>query len=245
MSDEAEGRRRPLTEYEQYIRTEPLLGLQKAPDELSCHDELAFQIVHQVEELWMKLCQHELLLAERLIDADRLSEARATLYRMYVICQLMGDQMRILETLSPRSYFTVRAGLGRGSGQESPGFNALLAEAQRLRRACRAALKRHGVKLLELHRDPSKDPVLFALTEALIDFDEAFQGFRQRHLALVRRIIGGRTPSLKGTPAELLEHGVKQSFFPELWLVREALFRDFTPGPSLFDEEGDDPHAHG
>lgn len=243
MSDEAEAR--PLTEYEQYIRTEPLLRLQKTPDELSCHDELAFQIVHQVEELWMKLCQHELLLAERLIDDDRLSEARATLYRMYVICRLMGDQMRILETLSPRAYFTVRAGLGRGSGQESPGFNALLTESQRLRRACRAALRRHEVKLLELHRDPSRDPVLYALTEALVDFDEAFQAFRQRHLALVKRIIGGRTPSLKGAPAELLEHGVKHMFFPELWLVREALFRDFMPGPSLFDEEEPDPHAHG
>lgn len=237
--------RRSLTEYEQYIRTEPLLGLQKAPAELSCHDELAFQIVHQVEELWMKLCQHELRLCERLIDEDRLSEARGTLYRMYVICDLMGAQLRILETLSPRAYFTIRAVLGRGSGQESPGFNTLLAEPARLRRACRDALKRRGVRLLELHRDPARDPELFALTEGLIDFDEAFQGFRHRHLALVRRIIGGRTPSLKGAPADLLEHGVRQTFFPELWLVREALFRDFTPGPSLFEDEGTDPHAHG
>lgn len=88
-----------------------------------------------------------------------------------------------------------------------------------------------------MHRDPASAPELFALVEALVDFDEAFQGFRWRHLALVRRIIGGRTPSLKGAPADLLEHGVRQTFFPELWLVREALFRDFTPGPSLFDED--------
>ena len=72
------------------------------------------------------------------------------------------------------------------------------------------------------------------------DFDEAFVRFRTRHLALVQRIIGGRTPSLKGAPAELLEYGLKERFFPELWLVREALFRDFAPGPSLFDDDDND-----
>jgi len=236
---------RHVTEYEKYIRTEGLLSLQKAPDELVCHDELAFQIVHQVEELWMKLCQHELALAARLIDDDRLTEARDTLHRMYLICGLMAQQMRLLETMSPRAYFIVRSALGRGSGQESPGFNALLVQPQILRKATRALLGRKQVKLIDLHREPTRDPETFALLEALVDFDEGFQHFRQVHLALVRRIIGGRTPSLKGAPAELLEHGVRQCFFPELWLVREQLFRDFTPGPPLFDgDEDDEPHHH-
>ena len=31
--------------------------------------------------------------------------------------------------------------------------------------------------------------------------------------------------------------GTKACFFPELWHVREALFRDFVPGPAL-DEDG-------
>src|SRR4051812_50133825 len=49
-----------LTDYEKYIRTEELLALQKAPDALSCHDELQFQVVHQAHELYMKLIDHEL-----------------------------------------------------------------------------------------------------------------------------------------------------------------------------------------
>ena len=49
-----------LTEYEKYIRTEELLSLQKAPDALTCHDEMQFQVVHQASELWMKLIEHEL-----------------------------------------------------------------------------------------------------------------------------------------------------------------------------------------
>lgn len=227
-----------MTEYERYIRTDELLALQKPEAERVCHDELAFQIVHQVEELWMKLALAELERAAPLMDADRLVEARDAFQRVHVLMGLMGDQMRVLETMSPRAYFTVRTALGRGSGQESPGFNALLSSPSPLRAALKGALQRRGVKLLDLHRDPSAHPDLFGLTEAMVDFDEGFQRFRYRHLALVRRIIGGRTPSLKGAPAELLEHGVKQVLFPELWLVREALFRDFVPGPSL--DGGDD-----
>ncbi len=34
--------------YERYLRTEELLSLQKPEDELTHHDELQFQIVHQV-----------------------------------------------------------------------------------------------------------------------------------------------------------------------------------------------------
>lgn len=223
---------KPITEYERYIRTPELLSLQKT--ELSCHDELAFQIVHQVEELWMKLAQHEQRQAARELDAGRLEEARVAVHRMYLLVELMSTQLRILETMSPRAYFTVRSQLGRGSGQESPGFNALLDTADELRQALLRLLRSREVDLLDLQRNPGKEPALFALTEAMVDYDQAFQHFRYRHLALVRRIIGGRTPSLKGAPAELLEHGVKQAFFPELWLVREALFRDYMPGPSLY-----------
>lgn len=225
-----------ITEYERYIRTEQLLSLQKAPEALSCHDEMAFQMVHQVEELWMKLCLHELARARALMDADNYIEASRTLRRVHTIIALMADQMRILETMSPKAYFTVRQVLGRGSGQESPGFNAMLAEGEVMRETLKALLVRSKVSLLEIHRDPEGHPALFDLTEALVDIDDGFQQFRARHLSLVRRIIGGRTPSLKGAPADLLEAGVKECFFPELWLVREALFRDFIPGPSLDDD---------
>lgn len=231
----------PETEYEKYLKTTPLLQLQKPVDAQCCHDEMAFQIVHQVSELWMKLCRHELRLAVERIDNGQLVEARNTLHRMYVVVELLTSNLRILETMSPRAYFTVRAALGKGSGQESPGFNALLEEPSALREAFKRFVQRREIDLLSIHRDPASQPAVFAVAEALIDFDAAFQHFRYQHLALVRRIIGGRTPSLKGAPAELLEHGLKQSFFPELWGVREALFRDFVPGRSLYDDDAAGP----
>ncbi|MGK0361429.1 MAG: tryptophan 2,3-dioxygenase [Bradymonadia bacterium] len=233
----------PETEYEKYLKTTDLLGLQKPVADQCCHDEMAFQITHQVAELWMKLCRHELRLAVKRIDAGQLAEARHTLHRMYLLIELLSQNFRVLETMSPRAYFTVRAVLGKGSGQESPGFNALLDEPSALRDAFKRFLQRREIDLLAMHRDPASQPEVFAVAEALIDFDAAFQHFRYQHLALVRRIIGGRTPSLKGAPAELLEHGIKQSFFPELWGVREALFRDFMPGRSLYDDDDTGPGA--
>ena len=229
---------KPATEYDKYLRIPELLALQKTDAELSCHDEMAFQIIHQVEELWMKLILHGIAQTEQQINADQIDLARASLQRIRDLIDLMSAQMRVLETLSPRSYFTIRSQLGRGSGQESPGFNRMLTEPVVLRHALNKLLERLKISLLDLHRDPEAHPALFALTEAMVDIDEGFQNFRYQHLALVRRIIGGRTPSLKGAPSELLEHGIKQSWYPELWLVREALFRDFMPGPSLMDEGG-------
>src|SRR3954465_15103724 len=71
-----------LTDYEKYIRTEELLALQKAPDALTCHDELQFQIVHQAHELYMKLIEHELRFLCSLLAADQVPRAVTTLGRV-------------------------------------------------------------------------------------------------------------------------------------------------------------------
>ncbi len=42
-------------DYELYLNTKALLSCQTKYQELCNADELQFQIVHQVEELWMKL----------------------------------------------------------------------------------------------------------------------------------------------------------------------------------------------
>ncbi len=59
-------------DYEIYLRTDALLKCQKPFSEFVNADELQFQIVHQVEELWMKL------LASTLMDIDDHMAARQT-----------------------------------------------------------------------------------------------------------------------------------------------------------------------
>jgi tryptophan 2,3-dioxygenase len=224
---------RPVTEYERYLRIPELLTLQKPVEARAHHDELLFQVVHQVEELWMKLALDELLEATRLLDADALIEARYSLSRVHQVVALMTTQFRLIEQMLPHSYFAVRAALGHGSGQESPGFNGMLHDVPKLWAPFTRALERHDVTLLSLHKDPGKHPALLAIGEALIDIDEGFQTFRYHHLCLVKRILGHGTPSLKGKPTDLLQRSMSTQLFPELWAVREDVFRHFVPGPPI------------
>lgn len=217
------------TDYEKYIRTDDLLALQKPAESLTCHDEMQFQIVHQVSELWMKLIEHELLHFCALLAKDEPVAAVATLSRVARTERLLAAQLDLLDTMSPKDYMTVRTGLGRGSGQESPGFRTMLRlPGDTVWPAFAGYLERRGATLRDIYEAPDSDRVLYQLCEGLVDYDQLLQAWRQRHLILVYRIIGAGTPSLKGKPSELLARGMRQRFFPALWEVRDELFAEWT-----------------
>jgi tryptophan 2,3-dioxygenase len=123
---------------------------------------------------------------------------------------------------------TIRNALGRGSGQESPGFKRLLQIPDEIWPSFEELLRSRDTTLRALYEDPDARPDLFVLAEALLDFDQSLQSWRQRHLTLVYRQIGGGTPSLKGKPSDLLVEGMKHRFFPKLWDVRDELFAEWT-----------------
>jgi tryptophan 2,3-dioxygenase len=218
----------PLTDYEKYIRTEELLALQKPVERLSCHDELQFQIVHQVAELWMKLTEHELTHAASLMREEEPARALRALDRVRGVMTLLQEQLSLLDTMAPTDYMTIRGALGRGSGQESPGFRRLLALPDEIWPSFQALLDARGTTLRAVYDQPDANPELFAVAEALLDFDQNLQAWRQRHLLLVYRQIGAGTPSLKGKASELLAEGMKHRFFPALWDVRDELFAEWT-----------------
>jgi tryptophan 2,3-dioxygenase len=218
----------PLTDYEIYIRTEELLALQKKPEQLVTHDEMQFQVVHQVAELWMKLCAHEVDRLMALLREDDACRAQYTLKRIAQIQRLLEAQLSLLDTMSPKDYMTIRTALGRGSGQESPGFKHLLKVPKDIWAAWKGMLDRRRVTLRQIYEQPEQHAELHALAEGLTDFDQALQLWRWRHLMLVYRIIGAGTPSLKGKPVDILERGVRERFFPELWEVRDQVFEEWT-----------------
>jgi tryptophan 2,3-dioxygenase len=222
-----------ISEYEIYLGVPTLLSLQKPADARTHRDELLFQVVHQVEELWMKLILDDLEHTVRHLDADRIVEALTHLRRVTETQRLMQQQLRLIETMTPHSYLAVRRGLGQGSGQESPGFNAMLRAAPALGTALAGVLQRANTTALAVHQAPDAHPLLLQLTDAVLDFDELFQNFRYAHVMLVKRIIGAGTPSLKGKPTELLERSMRTPFYPELWELRESMFADFVRGANL------------
>src|SRR5579875_1495513 len=112
--------------YEQYLRTDELLSLQKSEDQLAHHDELQFQVVHQVFELWWKEAAFELRTVRSLLQKNDLLEAGRLMRRVIQIQHLMLQNMRMLETMSPWDFHGFRGKLGDGAGTDSPGFHALM-----------------------------------------------------------------------------------------------------------------------
>jgi tryptophan 2,3-dioxygenase len=211
-------------DYEIYLNTEALLACQKAPEDLCNPDELQFMIVHQVEELWMKLA------ATTLLDVNDEMRARnslkaLTLFRRVHLCQeMMTAQLVLLETMSPKDYQEIRLLLGNGSGQESPGFRTLLKMPKDLWQTFYDIYLEGGKKTLEQIYDSEYcHDDAYMIAEALAEFDEQFQKFRNAHMQLIYRSIGVAANSLKGRPVEILNEGLRQKFFPELWSVRAEM----------------------
>lgn len=232
-----------LTEYEKYIRTEELLALQKSPDQLTCHDEMQFQVIHQAHELYMKLIAHELGFFTELLGRGDVARAVTTLRRVAMTLRVLMGSVDLLDTMSPIDYMTIRTGLGRGSGQESPGFRTLLRlPGETVWPAVASFLEDRGLTLKEIYEHPHDHHLVHQICEGLVDYDQLLQTWRYRHLMLVYRIIGTGTPSLKGKPSDLLAHGMKQRFFPKLWDVRDEVFAEWT---KEMEAKGRSPGYHG
>src|SRR5438034_10832605 len=88
------------TVYERYLRTEELLSLQKPEEELVHHDELQFQVVHQVFELWWKETAFELHSIRTLLQQFNLPPAIRLLLRVIRIQFVLLETLRMLYTMS-------------------------------------------------------------------------------------------------------------------------------------------------
>lgn len=206
------------TDYERYIRTEDLLSLQKRPEEMVHPEESLFQVTHQAAELWLKQIDYEIDRVTALIGEGAYHHASDLLVRCRMILDLLRDQIVIVETMAPADYHVIRLNaLGRGSGQESPGFASLLDVSGRLWPPFAAKLEAVGLTTLELFRRPREQYGLYRLAQAMMDYDAAFMKWRYTHLRLALRIIGARVKSLKNVPVMQLEAGTREALFPLLW----------------------------
>jgi tryptophan 2,3-dioxygenase len=209
-------------DYERYLSTSRLLACQKPFDALCNADELQFQIVHQVEELWMKLIAYTLLDIDDYLQAGGAHRVVTLFGRCNSLVKLMTEQLGLLETMSPKEYQQIRLQLGNGSGQESPGFRVLLHMPQELWRSYEARYLA-GRTVRDVYDQGYAHDDAYVVAEAMLSFDEAFQKFRTSHMQLIFRSIGIGSKSLKGRPIELLEAGLRHRFFPALWDVRAEM----------------------
>ncbi len=211
------------SDYERYLRTDALLALQKGPDEWVHRDELLFQTVHQSSELWLKLAWNEVEEAGSLVAANDIPAANRLLRRAIDCLKLVTDALDMLEHMSPWEYTEVRKVLGHGSGFDSPGFRELRRVAKPLGEAFHAARERAGLSLIEVYTRGREFDELYNLAELLIELDERVTVWRVRHFKVVQRTIGADVIGTQGTPVEVMGRLIHNSFYPELWAVRNDL----------------------
>lgn len=208
-------------DYELYLNTKVLLTCQTKYEELCNADELQFQIVHQAEELWMKLIAYTLLDIDEYLQQENTNRVLTLFRRVHLAQKLMTEQLALLETMSPKEYQAIRERLGNGSGQESPGFRTLLKMYQPIWYSFKTCyLEKHDLTVEKIYDTEYSHGDAYVVAEALAEFDELFQKFRYEHMQLIHRTIGFGAKSLKGRAVEILEEGMRQKFFPELWEIR-------------------------
>ena len=122
--------------YHNYLELDALLSLQKnrsAAVGENAHDETLFIISHQVYELWFKQITTELdsicaLFREDRVDETSMNTVLLRLRRMTTILNLLVEQIKVLETMTPLDFLDFRDYLFPASGFQSLQFR--LIEAQ-------------------------------------------------------------------------------------------------------------------
>jgi kynureninase len=227
-------------DYEVYLRTRELLALQTQPNELVVPEEMLFQIVHQTQELWLKVAAFEAANLVEQLDGDALLAAVGSLDRLHLFARILGEQIRALFTLSPQRFQIIRRSLGNGSGLESPGYNQVIAAADACGSALDRLIARRGTTLIAIYSDPDVHLDIHTIAERFVDWDSAYQAWLVEHFMLVRRTIGidKSVRALDGFPTVALGARMTKPLFSELWHVRAEMTRawqregGFEPGAS-------------
>jgi tryptophan 2,3-dioxygenase len=211
------------SDYERYLHTDELLSLQKSPEEFLHKDEMTFQVVHQASELLLKGVAWELGRARTHIEAGDFSNAARLIRRANHMLDYPISMLHVLETITPYDYHIIRAGLGHGSGLDSPGFLSMLHVGPRLGEMFHVQLRKANLSVDDLYRRHDEFFGLHDVAERLLDFDERIHLFRFHHLKLAQRIIGGGVIGTMGTPVEVLHQRMEHLFYKELWDVRNQI----------------------
>ena len=219
------------TDYERYLRTDELLGLQKPADAMAHRDELLFQIIHQTSELWLKLASVEVETASDRLDADDVWGAVRLLRRATDALDLVHANTLMLEHIAPWDYHAMRPELGHGSGFDSPGFRRTHELSPRLGLAFDRLIARRGLALADVYKNTHAHEDVFQLAERMLDWDQRLILWRGIHLKLVERVIGGHVIGTQGTPVEVLGRRIDVRYYQNLWDVRNALTQEAQTSP--------------
>lgn len=163
--------------YGEYLHLDQVLSGQERLS--GHHDEMLFIIIHQVNELWMKLILHELENAIKSIQRDELPEAFKMLARVSKVQAQIIQAWDVLATLTPSEYMEFRDSLGKASGFQS--------YQNRLIEFALGYKQPHIIKIYE------KDPELAAMLEKAYHapgiYDVAIQALAREGFAINQKLL--------------------------------------------------------
>ncbi len=172
----------PPAYYADYLHLEQILNAQtprSADFGQPAHDELLFITVHQVFEIWFKQILHELdsvreLFLGNYVDEKNIGVAVSRLERISTIQEVMIEQFRILETMTPLDFLEFRDFLSPASGFQSVQFR-LIENKLGLRRDLRQNFNQipYEKRLSDAHQSlalkSEQEPSLFELTQKWLE----------------------------------------------------------------------------
>ncbi len=154
--------------YGDYLGLKSLLNCQTGRSKE--HDEMLFIVIHQVSELWIKLCLHEARAACNLIAADELRPAFKMLTRIARVQEQLVSAWDVLVTMTPADYASFRDSLGQSSGFQSYQYREL-----------EFMLGNKNAKLIEAHRsNPSHYQHLQSVLDSPSIYDATLQLLAKR-----------------------------------------------------------------
>lgn len=121
--------------YRDYLQLDQILDAQAPESAKHCdgeaaHEELLFIIVHQAYELWFKQVLHEIdsiieMFSQKHIPEGDVATAFQRVQRVNRILELLVDQFKIMETMTPLQFMEFRDYLNPASGFQSMQFRLL------------------------------------------------------------------------------------------------------------------------
>jgi tryptophan 2,3-dioxygenase len=163
--------------YADYLKLDLLLAAQQPVT--GEHDEVAFIVIHHVQELWLKLIAHEVEAAMAAIRADHLPPAFKSLARVTRIQEQLIAAWDVLSTMTPADYLAFRSALGAASGFQSHQY--------------RLVEFRLGAKDADMVLPHRHDPAAYAKLQAALNapslYDEALRILARRGLPVPREVL--------------------------------------------------------
>ena len=83
--------------------------------------------------------------------------------------------------------------------------------------------------LVTIYEKPRDHRDLYLLAEAMLDYDELFVAWRQRHVQMAERMIGAKPGTGGSDGVGYLRGTTSRRFFPELWELRSHLGQQGAP----------------